>query len=37
MEDTGFAPNTPVEVGIARFVDWYRQYYRVDKELSRYV
>jgi UDP-glucuronate 4-epimerase len=24
---TGFAPNTPVEEGIRRFVDWYRIYY----------
>jgi UDP-glucuronate 4-epimerase len=23
----GFAPDTPVEVGVARFVAWYRQYY----------
>jgi UDP-glucuronate 4-epimerase len=25
---TGFNPNTPVEVGVQRFVDWYREYYR---------
>jgi UDP-glucuronate 4-epimerase len=25
---TGFAPDTPVPAGIARFVDWYRAYYR---------
>ena len=25
--DVGFAPNTPIEVGVARFVDWYREYY----------
>jgi UDP-glucuronate 4-epimerase len=25
--DIGFAPNTPIEEGIARFVDWYREYY----------
>jgi UDP-glucuronate 4-epimerase len=24
-----YAPSTPVEVGIAAFVDWYRDYYRV--------
>jgi UDP-glucuronate 4-epimerase len=24
----GFRPATPVEEGIARFVDWYRGYYR---------
>jgi UDP-glucuronate 4-epimerase len=23
-----YAPNTPIEVGVARFVDWYRDYYR---------
>lgn len=27
--DTGFRPDTPVETGIARFVEWYRSYYRV--------
>lgn len=27
--DTGYAPSTPVEVGIGRFVDWYRAYYQV--------
>jgi UDP-glucuronate 4-epimerase len=26
--DIGFAPSTPIEVGIARFIDWYRGYYR---------
>lgn len=25
--DVGFRPSTPIEVGIARFVDWYRQYH----------
>ena len=25
--DVGFAPSTPIEEGIARFVDWYRSYY----------
>ncbi len=29
MRDTGFAPNTPIEVGIARFIDWYRAYYGI--------
>jgi UDP-glucuronate 4-epimerase len=27
VRDTGYKPDTPVEVGIARFVDWYRSYY----------
>jgi UDP-glucuronate 4-epimerase len=29
MRDTGYQPETPVEVGIARFVAWYREFYRV--------
>lgn len=27
--DVGFAPNTPLNVGLERFVAWYREYYRV--------
>jgi len=27
-EITGFRPQVPIEVGIARFVEWYRTYYR---------
>ncbi|HYQ91834.1 MAG TPA: capsular biosynthesis protein CpsI, partial [Candidatus Competibacteraceae bacterium] len=27
--DTGYRPSTPIEVGVARFVAWYREYYRV--------
>jgi UDP-glucuronate 4-epimerase len=29
MRDTGYQPETPVEVGIARFVEWYRAFYGV--------
>ena len=25
----GYRPTTPVEVGVRRFVDWYREYYKV--------
>ncbi|MEO7326791.1 MAG: NAD-dependent epimerase [Dokdonella sp.] len=25
--DTGYAPATPIEVGVSRFVDWYRHHY----------
>lgn len=25
--DTGFRPSTPIDEGLARFVDWYREYY----------
>jgi UDP-glucuronate 4-epimerase len=27
--DTGYRPDTPVEEGVRRFVDWYRRYYGV--------
>lgn len=27
--DVGFKPATPIDVGVRRFVDWYRAYYRV--------
>ncbi|WP_397572406.1 NAD-dependent epimerase [Silanimonas sp.] len=29
MRDTGYAPETPVEVGVKRFVEWYRGHYGV--------
>ncbi len=29
VRDTGYKPDTPVETGVARFVDWYRGYYGV--------
>jgi len=29
VRDISFKPDTPVEVGIRRFVEWYRGYYRV--------
>ncbi|MHB0935175.1 MAG: NAD-dependent epimerase [Armatimonadota bacterium] len=29
MNDVGFKPATPIEVGIKKFVDWYRWYYKV--------
>jgi UDP-glucuronate 4-epimerase len=28
---TGFAPHTPLEAGLARFVAWFRDYYGVDR------
>ncbi len=27
--DVGFKPSTPIEVGIPRFVQWYREFYKV--------
>ena len=29
MADTGYRPDTPVEKGVRRFVEWYRRYYGV--------
>jgi UDP-glucuronate 4-epimerase len=31
VEDVGYRPQTPVEEGIGRFVDWYLSYYRNDQ------
>ena len=28
-EDVGYKPSTPIEVGVKRFVEWYRDYYKV--------
>jgi UDP-glucuronate 4-epimerase len=28
VRDVGYRPSTPVEEGVRRFVDWYRDYYR---------
>ena len=25
----GYLPETPIEVGVPRFVSWYRAYYRI--------
>jgi UDP-glucuronate 4-epimerase len=27
VDEVGYRPDTPVEVGVARFVEWYRSYY----------
>ena len=29
IRDVGYRPETPIEVGIERFVRWYRDYYRI--------
>ena len=31
VRDTGFRPGTPLHEGIARFIEWYRAYYRVER------
>jgi UDP-glucuronate 4-epimerase len=28
-EDVGYKPDTPIEEGVRRFVEWYREYYKV--------
>lgn len=28
-KDVGFRPNTPIEVGVERFITWYRSYYNL--------
>ena len=30
MRDVGFKPQTPIETGIQRFVDWFREYYTIN-------
>lgn len=30
MRDVGFKPATTIETGIARFVEWYRSYHKID-------
>ncbi len=30
MRDVGFRPRTPIELGLARFVEWYRAYHAAD-------
>lgn len=35
MLATGFEPKTPIEVGLQKFVDWYRSYYNIASEPGR--
>ena len=30
MQDVGFKPETPIATGIQRFIEWYKDYYRVE-------
>lgn len=30
IRDVGFQPRTPIEVGVRRFVDWYRSFYQIQ-------
>jgi len=29
IRDVGFRPSTPIEIGVQRFVDWYRDYHKL--------
>ncbi|MEM8549024.1 MAG: capsular biosynthesis protein CpsI, partial [Pseudomonadota bacterium] len=29
IADVDYRPNTPIETGVARFVDWYKDFYNV--------
>ena len=31
VRDTGYRPDTPVEVGVSRFVEWYRTYFAASQ------
>ena len=31
MRDVGFKPSTPIEEGLKRFVEWYKQYHKVSE------
>jgi UDP-glucuronate 4-epimerase len=31
IRDVGFKPETPIETGISNFIDWYIDYYRIEK------
>lgn len=30
IKDYGYVPNTPVEKGISEFINWYKNYYKID-------
>jgi UDP-glucuronate 4-epimerase len=34
VDDIGYQPATPVEVGVKNFVDWYLDYYKADLQQS---
>ena len=33
-KDIGFKPQTTINEGIGKFVDWYKEYYRLDQDSS---
>ncbi len=37
IQDVGFKPNTPIEVGIEQFVKWYQSYYQIPSASHKWV
>ena len=31
-QDVGYAPDTPIEIGVRRFVEWYLDFYQIDTQ-----
>ena len=31
MQEINFEPATPIEVGVANFVNWYKEYYNIKQ------
>ena len=31
MRDINFKPSTPIEVGVEKFIDWYLEYYKINR------
>lgn len=34
ISDLGYSPNTPIEVGVSKFIQWYNSYFTVNAEKS---
>ena len=30
LQKIGYKPKTPISVGVAKFVEWYKSYYKVN-------
>lgn len=35
VKAVGFKPNTPIEIGIKNFIQWYKEYYKIDQSHLR--
>nr|WP_321413130.1 NAD-dependent epimerase [uncultured Allomuricauda sp.] len=34
IKDYGYQPDTPIDLGIQKFIDWYKEFYNTEKKLS---